>query len=238
MNVGDIIGDALAYPFHNVKALILYMVLGIIGALLGGTALIGLIGASSVKGVSSAALGGIGLVGFAVFILVMFLIEGYGLDIVKFGIERRDDGPGIDFGRQIVNAVKLIVVDIVYYIVPVIIIAILGLFLRDWILLIITVILIIIFALANFMARCRLAKTEDLGDALAIGEAIGDISRVGFGKLLATVIVVIIIAMLIVFIVGLIAKWNATVGNILLGIATVYLIFFYHRSIGLLYSTV
>ena len=166
------------------------------------------------------------------------MIEGYALDIVKYGIERRDDGPGIEFGRQIVNAVKLIVVDIVYYIVPVIIIFILALFLRDWILTIISIILVIIFALANFMARCRLAKTENLGDALAIGEAIGDISRVGFGKLLATAIIVMIIALVIVFIIAFVANWNSTVGSILLGIATVYLIFFYHRSIGLLYSNV
>lgn len=238
MNVGDIIGDALAYPFHNVKALVLFMILGIIAAFIGGTALLGFIGAATTKGLSSFALGTTGIVGFAVFILVLFLIEGYALDIVKFGIERRDDGPGIEIGRQIVNAVKLIVVDIVYYIVPVIIIFILGLFLRDWILIIISIILVIVFALANFMARCRLAKTEDLGDALAIGEAIGDISRVGFGKLLATAIIVMIIALLIVFIIGLIANWNGTVGSILLGIAIVYLIFFYHRSIGLLYSDI
>ena len=88
------------------------------------------------------------------------------------------------------------------------------------------------------MARCRLAKTENLGDALAIGEAIGDISRVGFGKLLATAIIVMIIALVIVFIIAFVANWNSTVGSILLGIATVYLIFFYHRSIGLLYSNV
>ena len=147
------------------------MILGIIAAFIGGTALLGFIGAATTKGLSSFALGTTGIVGFAVFILVLFLIEGYALDIVKFGIERRDDGPGIEIGRQIVNAVKLIVVDIVYYIVPVIIIFILGLFLRDWILIIISIILVIVFALANFIARCRLAKTEDLGDALAIGEA-------------------------------------------------------------------
>ena len=101
------------------------------------------------------------------------------MDIVKFGIERRADGPGIDFGRQVSNAIKLLIVSIVYYVVPAVIIFILGLFLRDWIMTIISLILVILFALANFMAKCRLAKSDSLGEALAIGEAIGDISRVG-----------------------------------------------------------
>ena len=125
------------------------------------------------------------------------------MDIIKYGIERRADSPGIDFGRQVSNAVKLIVVSVVYYVVPAIIIFVLGLFLRDWILLILSIIIIIVFALANFMAKCRLAKTDNLGDALAIGEAIGDISRVGIGNLLITVIVVFVILMIISFIVAI-----------------------------------
>ena len=164
------------------------------------------------------------------------MIEGYGLDIVKFGIERRADGPGIDFGRQVSNAVKLLIVSIVYYVVPAVIIFILGLFLRDWIMTIISLILVILFALANFMAKCRLAKSDSLGEALAIGEAIGDISRVGLGKLLATVILVVIIAVIIVVLIGIIGSISDIVGDILFGIFLVYLVFFYNRAIGLLYS--
>ena len=43
MNVGEIIGDALAYPLQNVKALVLYVILGIIAAIIGGASLVGLI---------------------------------------------------------------------------------------------------------------------------------------------------------------------------------------------------
>lgn len=238
MDIGEIIGDALSYPFHNIKALVLYIVLGIIAAIIGGTTAISLVSAVGTKGLSSFALGGIGLIGTIIFIIMLFLIEGYALDIVKFGIERRSDGPGIDIGRQVSNAIKLIAVDIVYYIVPAIIIFILGLIFQEWILSIISIILLIVFALANFMARCRLAKTDKLGDALAIGEAIGDISRVGIIKLIVTVILVFIIAIVIMFIVSFIATVNDLVGDILFGIALVYLIFFYHRAIGLLYSDV
>ena len=255
MGVGDIIGDALSYPFSNIKALVLYAILGIIAGLIGGATLLSFAASFSSQGLGGFAFSGLGIVGIIILILVIFLIEGYALDIVKFGIERRADSPGIDFGRQVSNAIKLIIVSIVYYIIPAIIILVLGLFLRDWILTIISVILIIVFALANFMAKCRLAKTDNivfalanfmakcrlaktdnLGDALAIGEAIGDISRVGLGKIIATVLVIVIILVIIAFIIGLISNANNTIGSILLGIFSVYFVFFYNRAIGLLYS--
>ncbi|WP_405306240.1 DUF4013 domain-containing protein [Methanobrevibacter sp.] len=236
MNMGEIMSDALAYPLNNFKALVLYIVLGIIAAIIGGTSIISLLAATSTKGLSSSALSGVGIIGTIIFIMVLFLIEGYALDIVKFGIERRIDSPGIDFGRQIPNALKLIIVDIAYYIVPAIILFILGIFFKDWILTIISVIVAIIFSLANFMARCRLAKTDSLGEALSMGEAIGDISRVGFFKLVATVILIIIISVIVILVIGFINEINGIIGNILLGIAMVYLVFFYHRAIGLLYS--
>ncbi|WP_298522904.1 DUF4013 domain-containing protein [uncultured Methanobrevibacter sp.] len=236
MNIGEIISDALVYPFNNIKALVIYVILGIIGALIGGAAILSLAAAFSSTGLGGAAFTGLSIVGIIVFILVMFLISGYTLDVIKYGIERRDDGPSIDIARQISNAIKLIIVDIVYFIIPIIIAFVLGLFLRDWLLIIISLILFIVFALANFMAKCRLAKSDNLGDALAIGEAIGDISRVGLGSIIGTVIVVAIILIVVSLILAWISGLNETVGNILLGIFSVYFMFFYNRAIGLLYS--
>ena len=236
MGVGSIIGDALAYPFSNIKALVLYVVLGIIAAIIGGASLLTIAASFSTKGLAGFAFSGLSIVGVIVFIIVLFLIEGYALDIIKYGIERRTDSPGIDLARQVTNAIKLIIVSIVYYVVPAIIIAILSLFLKDWILAIIGIILIIVFALANFMAKCRLAKSDSLGDALAIGEAIGDISKVGFLKIIATVLVIIIILLIVSFIIAFISGLNNTVGSILLGIFSVYFVFFYNRAIGLLYA--
>ena len=204
MGVGDIIGDALVYPFSNIKALVLYVVLGIIAGIIGGAAVLSIATAMTSTGAAGFAFSGLSIVGVIVFILILFLIEGYGLDIIKYGIERRADSPGIDFGRQVSNAVKLIVV--------------------------------IVFALANFMAKCRLAKTDNLGDALAIGEAIGDISRVGLGKIIATVVVIFVILVIVAFIIGLISSVSDIVGSVLLGIFAVYFVFFYNRAIGLLYA--
>ena len=236
MGVGDIIGDAISYPFKNIKSLVLYAVLGIIAGIIGGASVLSIIASLSSKGWAGFAFSGLSIVGIIVFIIVIVLIEGYGLDIVKYGIERRAECPGIDIGRQVTNAVKLIIVYIVYYIVPAIITFVLGLFLKDWILTILSIIIFIVFTLANFMAKCRLAKTDSLGEALAIGEAIGDISKVGLGKIIATVVVIAIVLIVIAFIIALISNWNATVGSVLLGIFAVYFVFFYNRAVGLLYS--
>ena len=119
MGIGDIIGDAIAYPFSNIKALVLYAILGIIAGLIGGASLLSIAASFSSKGLAGFAFSGLSIVGIIVLILVIFLIEGYALDIVKFGIERRSDSPGIDFGRQVSNAIKLIVVDFVLQIVVV-----------------------------------------------------------------------------------------------------------------------
>ena len=88
------------------------------------------------------------------------------------------------------------------------------------------------------MAQCRLAKTEDLSDALAIGEAIGDISNVGIVNLLIFIIAIALISVVLLFICGLIAQWNSIVGGILIGIVVIYLVFFGGRALGLLYSNV
>ena len=238
MNIGEIIGDAIAYPINNIKSMILFVILGIIAAIIGGGVIVTGAASLATKGVIGAGLGIIDIMGMVIFTLIVCLIEGYCLDIIKFGIERRADGPGIDIGRQISNAIKLIIVNFVYYIIPAIIIAVLGIFLKNWFIGLIGLILAIIFALANFMAKCRLAKTDSLAEALAIGQALGDVARVGLFKLIATVIIVVLIITILFVILGVIYNVNNIIGGILFGIAIVYVEFFYNRAIGLLYSNV
>ena len=86
------------------------------------------------------------------------------------------------------------------------------------------------------MAKCRLAKSDNLGEALAVGEAIGDISRVGLGKIIATVILVVVILIIAAIVLVYLYKLNSTIGAVLIGIFSVYFVFFYNRAIGLLYS--
>lgn len=236
MNIGEIISDALSYPFQNMKALLVYAILGIIGGIIGGASLLGIaasIGTTGVNGMLAAA----GTTGFIVMIIIFLLVDGYGLDIIKYGIERRTEGPSVDFGRQVMNALKLIVVGIVYYIVPVILMFVLSIIFQGWITAIISIILFIIFALAQFMAKCRLAKSDNLGDALAIGEAVGDISRVGVAKLIATIVVIAIMTIILALIAAFLS-FIPILGGIILGLGAVYIVFFYNRAVGLLYSDV
>ncbi|WP_298499776.1 DUF4013 domain-containing protein [uncultured Methanobrevibacter sp.] len=236
MELGEIFSDALMYPLQNIKALIIYVILGIIlGIATAGT--VGAISASVALNNVLAALGS-GIIGIIIAVLLGFMIYGYELDIVKYGINREDRGPEIDFIRQFINGVKLFVVYIVYFLIPIIIGAILAIFFQHWLSGLITAILVIIFALAAMMGQCRLAKTEDLGYALSIGEAIGDISKVGPVKLVLFIILSFIIIFLLGLVVSIISKLNPTIGGILMGILGVYATFFIARGTGLLYSGV
>ena len=219
MNITEIIGDAVVYPLNNIKSLIIYMIIGIVAALLAGASLFGMMASASGNNVLAA--GGFGFIGILIFIFGILLISGYGLDIVKFGIERREDGPGIDIVRQILNAIKVIIVSVVYYIVPAIIAWLLTTLLGHGILTTFVVFIItVIFAFAEFMAVCRLAKTDSLGEALAITSCMS----------------VIIIGFILAFIILLIFRANTTIGGILLGLFGVYFVFFSNRAMGLLYS--
>ena len=237
MDVSEIISDALVYPLQNIKALLIYIVLGIIAGIAGIATIVGILTGAAIE--NAFFTGATGIIGLLIFIVLLLLIDGYGLDIVKYGINRRADGPGIDFARQVSNAIKLIIIGVVYYIVPAIIAWLLTTLLGNGILtLLVVFILYVVFALAEFMAKCRLAKTDDLSSGLAIGEAIGDISRVGIVRLLATIIIIFVILLIVFTIAMFILYYSEIVGGIILGILSVYAIFFANRAIGLLYSDV
>ena len=236
MELGEIISDALAYPLKNIKALAIYAILGIILGIVAGSSLLAVLFSASSKNVLATI--GSSLLAVIVTLVLGFFITGYQLDITKYGIERREDGPGVDFVRQFMNGIKLFVVNFVYMIIPIIISIVVGMIFQNWLTSIITFIVTIIFALGMMMAQCRLAKTEDFGYALDIGEAIKDVTRVGLLKLLLLIILVFIITFILFFIVAAIMQWNSTIGGILMGIIGVYVVFFSARATGLLYSDV
>ena len=236
MEIGEIISDAFRYPFSNIKSLILYVILGIIlGIAFGGT-----VGAVVVSNSVNNALGAVGLlfIGIIIILIIGFVISGFQLDILRYAINREDSAPSIDFIRQFFDGIKLFIVKFVYYIIPVIIGALLSVILQDWLSTIISIILFIIFTLAEFMGECRLAKNNDLANALSIGGAVADISKVGFVKLVMVVLVITVISLILYIISGALLHWNSIVGGIVSGIIGVYLVFFTGRATGLLYSEV
>ncbi|MBR6024624.1 MAG: DUF4013 domain-containing protein [Methanobrevibacter sp.] len=236
MEIGEIIKDALVYPFNNIVSLLLYMVLGIIACVVAGGTIVSIILGQNYNNLI--AIIGSGIIGTVVFLLIFFIIAGYELDIIKYGINRDPNAPGFDIVRQFINGVKSFAVGIVYYIIPVIIGAILAVIFQHWLSGLISFIIAIVFSLAAIMAQCRLAKTEDVFDALSVGQAIGDISRVGIVKLILLIVIIVVILVVLYVIAGVIMRWNTTVGGIILGILGVYTVFFISRATGLLYSDV
>lgn len=99
------------------------------------------------------------------------------------------------------------------------------------------IILFLIFAFIQTMAQARLANTGSLGAALHIIEAFKDIGRVGYGKVIAVIILVAIITIIINAIIGFIASYVPALGIVSI-IVTPYLIFFAYRATGLMYADI
>jgi hypothetical protein len=102
---------------------------------------------------------------------------------------------------------------------------------------IVAFVLFVIFAIIQTMGESRLANTDNLGDALNIPEAFKDIGRIGYGKVIAVIILIfVIIAVINAVLTGLNNYINGI--SILSVIITPYLTFFAARATGLLYSDI
>lgn len=235
MEIGEIISDAAMYPINNVKALVIYVVLGIVAFLALIITGVGLIGAGEATGLLSGGLGILGIVGIIIAIAIFALIAGYMLDVVKIAINREDSAPEIDPVRQIINGIKLFILAIIYMIIPIIIMAILSA-INETLGLILGFILLIAFSILLVIAQCRFAKTESLGEALNIGEVINDLKEIGIVKVLAIIIIIGIISYVLSAIATGIGNFSEIIGAILSGIVTIYTTFLQSRAYGLLYS--
>lgn len=102
---------------------------------------------------------------------------------------------------------------------------------------IVALVVFLIFAFLQTMGEARLAKTDSLGSALNIVEAFKDIGRIGWGKVIAVIVLIfVIIAVINIIISGINSYINGF--GILSIIVTPYLTFFSSRATGLLYSDV
>lgn len=244
MELGEIIKDAVKYPTSNIKALMLYLVLGL---------LIGVVevltGITSITKLSLNFDSGIvlGIIGVIIVIAIALLMLGFSLDVIKFAIKRSADAPEIDLARQISNGLKYIIISIIYMIIPIITIVVLGAIFQHWIATILGLIVAIIFAFALIMAVCRLSKTDDLGSALDIGGVIADLKAIGIGKVIITIIAATIVGFIIVFILTIIltiilnfapADLITPVVSIVAAILDAWLLFYENRVMGLLYSDI
>ena len=236
MEIGEIISDAIRYPLNNMKSLLIYIVIMFVMALIIIFTGIGLVAGQETNQIFAS-----GIIGINRLILVLIiglLVDGYGLDIVKLGIDKSDAAPEIDIGRQVIAGLKYLIVGIVYIIIPFIVMLLLSA-INDTLGLIVGVILFIIFGLALLMGQCRLANTGSLGEALNIPEAIKDLQAIGIFKVLIVIIIVAIIALILNFIAGIFSGMGdigSFISAILSAIVGAYTFFFGNRATGLLYS--
>lgn len=171
-------------------------------------------------------------------LVMFFLTQGYSLDILRESIQKSNQTPSFNISRQLSNSRKILVVNIVYFILPSIISFFLGLILQLWIVPLLGVFISIIFFLATTMAECRLAKTGKLINALNIVGTIRDINAIGFEKVVITMLTItIVMIMSVMFVIAVSWYFSSQIlTSVLIGILGVYLLFFSKRAMGLLYS--
>ena len=275
MEIMEIIKEAIVFPSNDLAKLAIYIVLAIVAALL---AAIGLVFVA--LGMADSPVWTIiGIILFLAGLVVGFIILGYQISIIKTGIEHTESAPEFDWRGNLITGIKYFVVNIVYLIMPAIVVLIVAwatnlfglaydmfykmamasmaapanttVVINDVVpqsqiiqlgtAMIITgivaFVLFVIFGIILTMAQSRLAKTDGLGDALNIPEAFRDIGRIGYGKVIAVVILIfVIIGVINAILNGLNSFVNGL--GILSIIVTPYLTFFSARATGLLYSDI
>jgi hypothetical protein len=123
MEILDIIKDAFIFPTNNLEKLAIYIVLTfVVGLLIGGGVILAVF---STMDASYLAI--IGAILFILGIILSLIISGYQLGIMKSGIDLNDEAPAFDWKNDLINGIKLLVVSIVYFIIPAIIVLIVGL---------------------------------------------------------------------------------------------------------------
>ena len=108
MEIFEILKDSVKYPFKDFKMLL------IIGVILLISSIFDAVG-SYTENTS------VMLLGMIISLLISFLVMGYSLDILKVSIDLEDTIPQLDLKSNFKNGLKLFLVTIIYYIIPIIV---------------------------------------------------------------------------------------------------------------------
>lgn len=275
MEIMDIIKESLIFPSNDLAKLAIYIALTFVAGIL------------AVLGLILFALGLIDnviytIIGFILVIaglIVGFILAGYQISIIKSGIDGDEAVPEFNWKEDLINGIKYLVVNIVYFIIPAIIVLIVawatnlfGLIGETFnkmmyasinapanttvtfsnvvpqstiislgtamiVTAVVAFVLFLIFMFIQTMGESRLANTGNLGDALNVPEAFKDIGRIGWGKVIAVVILIFLVISVINAIISGLNYYIAGISIVSI-IVTPYLIFFASRATGLLYSDI
>lgn len=252
MSLTEIFNDSLKYPFSDMTKFCIIgivMVVSSLGSLEIGNAII-----SSVLGIVAA--------------VASIITSGYSVSVVKKALVKSDEIPDLDLRENIIDGLKMIVMLIVYYIIPIIITLIVAFatgFFNQYIevatygsnfvnmvsedlmmslvssaaiTIIIGIILLVIFSLLFYMGICRLAKYNSLSEGADIPEAARDLKRIGIGKVIGWMILLFVIVAILTFIETFISSIPSVGILISAFLISTYNLFIAYRSVGLLYSAI
>ena len=118
----EIIKEAMIFPSTDLAKLAIYIVLAIVAGLLVtfGFILFG------VGLANNSLIFILGLILFVVGLIVGFIIMGYQISIIKSGIEHDEKVPEFNWKGNLITGIKYLVVNIVYFIIPAIVILIVA----------------------------------------------------------------------------------------------------------------
>ena len=148
----------------------------------------------------------------AIGFIVALFIMGYQYNVLEFSISKKEDLPGFgDILGMLVRGVKYFIVSIVYSIPPMFV-AFLAIILTNnssvWpVMMLISVLLLIICYFLLIMALNNMVANDSLKKAFDFRQIIDNISNLGWGKYIGTVLFTVIVFIIINMAVGVVLSF-------------------------------
>lgn len=236
MGLGDILSKSISYPFSDLTKFLIVGLIFVISDMDG--IFYGLFGPNSFMAI----------IGIIIAIVFSVILSGYSIDVIKRGIDNSNEIPDFDFANNFVDGIKVLIIGLVYFIIPIIItLVLLFMFgaigagldkmagsLGIWA--VFAVIIFIIFGIFAIIAEARFAISRSIGDALSIGEVFADVKRIGILNIILFLIVVsilLIVLGLILSVVTIIPVIGIVIVDLILG---GFALLFVNYGVGLIYS--
>ena len=114
MNLREIIMDAIKYPISDTRKFLIFCVLIILMSL------------STILPSYGIKNNTLTLILTIVTLIISIIVLGYLVDVVKSGTERGNTLPDFDYVKQFVNGFKALILDIIYFLIPAILVIIVA----------------------------------------------------------------------------------------------------------------
>ncbi|OWT32341.1 hypothetical protein BGI41_08170 [Methanobrevibacter sp. 87.7] len=165
-------------------------------------------------------------------IIFSFILFGYEINVVKENIEGTNDFPELNITDNFISGIKYIILEIIYFIIPVIITGIIAAVSVSGIIskypninsmqnipsdvlaslvgplsiaVIVGIILFILFGLLAMFGVCRLAKTNSLRECISFSNSFNELKKAGVAHSLGWIILLFIILFIFSFIIAIIS---------------------------------